>query len=40
MYGKNLALLPWIVGVVLLATIIQGITSYTLTNSCQKRASA
>src|SRR5271154_6332823 len=31
MYGKQLHLLPWIVGTVLLATIIQGITSFTLT---------
>ena len=31
MYGKNLHLLPWIVGIVMTATIVQGITSYTLT---------
>jgi ABC-type multidrug transport system fused ATPase/permease subunit len=36
MYGKNLALLPWIVGTVLLATIVQGITSYTLTQLLSK----
>ncbi len=36
MYGKDLALLPWIVGTVLLATIVQGITSYTLTQLLSK----
>jgi ABC-type multidrug transport system fused ATPase/permease subunit len=36
MYGKNLALLPMIVGAVLLATIVQGITSYTLTQLLSK----
>jgi ABC-type multidrug transport system fused ATPase/permease subunit len=36
MYGKDLALLPKIVGVVLVATIIQGITSYTLTQLLSK----
>jgi len=36
MYGKNLALLPWIVGTVLLATTVQGITSYTLTQLLSK----
>ena len=36
MYGKDLALLPKIVGVVLLATIVQGITSYTLTQLLSK----
>jgi ABC-type multidrug transport system fused ATPase/permease subunit len=36
MYGKNLTLLPKIVGVVLLATIVQGITSYTLTQLLSK----
>ncbi len=36
MYGKNLTLLPKIVGFVLVATIIQGITSYTLTQLLSK----
>src|SRR5215469_5182947 len=36
MYGKNLTLLPYIVGAVLTATIIQGITSYTLTQLLSK----
>src|ERR1700722_8695120 len=36
MYGKNLTLLPWIVGAVLLATVVQGITSYTLTQLLSK----
>ncbi len=36
MYGKQLHLLPWIVGTVLLATIIQGITSFTLTQLLSK----
>src|SRR5271163_143663 len=31
MYGHQLRLLPWIVGIVGFATLIQGITSYTLT---------
>jgi subfamily B ATP-binding cassette protein MsbA len=36
MYGKQLHLLPWIVGTVLLATIVQGITSFTLTQLLSK----
>jgi ABC-type multidrug transport system fused ATPase/permease subunit len=36
MYGKQLHLLPWIVGTVLAATIIQGITSFTLTQLLSK----
>src|SRR5271163_2455066 len=36
MYGKQLHLLPWIVGSVLLATIVQGITSFTLTQLLSK----
>jgi len=36
MYGKNLHMLPLIVGAVLAATIIQGITSFTLTQLLSK----
>ena len=36
MYGKNLHMLPLIVGAVLVATIIQGITSFTLTQLLSK----
>jgi ABC-type multidrug transport system fused ATPase/permease subunit len=36
MYGKQLHLLPWIVGAVLVATIVQGITSFTLTQLLSK----
>jgi len=36
MIGKRLDLLPWIVGAVLIATIIQGATSYTLTQLLSK----
>jgi ABC-type multidrug transport system fused ATPase/permease subunit len=36
MYGKQLHMLPWIVGAVLLATIVQGITSFTLTQLLSK----
>ena len=36
MYGKNLHLLPFIVGIVVTATIVQGITSYTLTQLLSK----
>jgi ABC-type multidrug transport system fused ATPase/permease subunit len=36
MYGKQMDLLPWIVGSVLLATIIQGITSFILTQLLSK----
>ncbi len=36
MYGKDLHLLPLIVGVVVTATIVQGITSYTLTQVLSK----
>jgi subfamily B ATP-binding cassette protein MsbA len=36
MIGKRLDLLPWIVGTVLIATVIQGITSYTLTQLLSK----
>ncbi len=36
MYGKDLTLLPWIVGAVLLATTVQGITSYILTQLLSK----
>ena len=36
MYGHQLRLLPWIVGIVGFATLIQGITSYTLTQLLSK----
>lgn len=36
MYGHNLHLLPIVVGIVVLATIVQGITSYTLTQLLSK----
>ncbi|MDP9038568.1 MAG: ABC transporter ATP-binding protein/permease [Acidobacteriota bacterium] len=36
MYGHQIALLPWIVGVVALATLVQGATSYTLTQLLSK----
>jgi subfamily B ATP-binding cassette protein MsbA len=36
MYAKDLRLLPWVVGIVVTATIIQGITSYTLTQVLSK----
>jgi len=36
MYGKQLHLLPWIVGTVLVATLVQGITSFTLTQLLSK----
>jgi ABC-type multidrug transport system fused ATPase/permease subunit len=36
MYGRDLALLPKIIGAVIFATIVQGITSYTLTQLLSK----
>jgi ABC-type multidrug transport system fused ATPase/permease subunit len=36
MYGKQLHELPWIVGTVLFATLVQGITSFTLTQLLSK----
>ena len=36
MYGHRLDLLPWIVGVVATATLVQGVTSYTLTQLLSK----
>jgi subfamily B ATP-binding cassette protein MsbA len=36
MYGHQMQLLPWIVGIVLGATILQGITSYALTQLLSK----
>jgi ABC-type multidrug transport system fused ATPase/permease subunit len=36
MYGKQLHLLPWIVGTVLVATIVQGVTSFVLTQLLSK----
>jgi len=36
MYGHRLDLLPWIIGIVAFATLIQGVTSYTLTQLLSK----
>ena len=36
MYGHQLNLLPWIVAIVGIATVVQGITSYTLTQLLSK----
>src|SRR5271154_4336752 len=36
MYGHQLYKLPWIVGIVVAATIIQGLTSFTLTQLLSK----
>jgi ABC-type bacteriocin/lantibiotic exporter with double-glycine peptidase domain len=36
MYGHRLDLLPWIIGIVAFATLVQGVTSYTLTQLLSK----